>query len=40
MSIRRNKDDKTMVKKGISAGDLVIINGYNQVVDGSLVSIK
>ena len=36
----RNKDDKTMVEKGISAGDLVIINGYNQVVDGSLVSIK
>ena len=36
----KSKDDKTMIEQGISSDELVIIKGYNQVVDGSLVSIK
>lgn len=36
----RSRDGQTMITKGLQVDDLVIVNGYNQVVEGSLVSIK
>lgn len=36
----RSIDNQTMVLKGLHAGDQVIVNGYNQVVEGSLLTIK
>ena len=36
----KSQGEFSMVDTGLSEGDLVIVNGYNQVVDGSLVSIK
>jgi RND family efflux transporter MFP subunit len=33
-------NDVTMIQSGLQAGDKIIINGYNQVVEGSLLSIK
>jgi len=36
----RSRDGQTMITKGLQIDDLVIVNGYNQVVEGSLVSIK
>jgi len=40
VEIGRSKDDQTMIVSGLKAGDEIIINGYNQVVEGSLVSIQ
>ena len=36
----RSIDNQTMVVNGLHAGDQIIINGYNQVVEGSLLTIK
>ena len=36
----KSQGEFSMVDKGLNVGDLVIIKGYNQVVDGSLVLIK
>jgi RND family efflux transporter MFP subunit len=36
----RSQGQYTMIESGIKTGDLVITKGYNQVVEGSLVSIK
>ena len=36
----KSQGEFSMVDKGLNIDDLVIIKGYNQVVDGSLVAIK
>ena len=36
----RSYKDKTIITKGVSAGDKVIVKGYNIVSNGSEVSIK
>ncbi|OYT15549.1 MAG: hypothetical protein B7C24_12465 [Bacteroidetes bacterium 4572_77] len=36
----RSKADETMLTAGLNIGEFVIVNGYNQVVDGSLLSVK
>lgn len=36
----KSKANETMILSGLSAGDQVITGGYNQVVEGSLLSIK
>ena len=36
----KSQGEFSMVDKGLNIGDLIITKGYNQVVDGSFVSIK
>ena len=34
------KDNKSMIKSGLKIGDEVIIEGYSEIIGGSLLDIK